>query len=485
MDKKGLTRRGFIGGAGATVLAGTGLAMGIGLKEADAAPAPNAWDKKTDVVVVGSGMAGLCAAVEASQKGAKTILLEAFTVTGGNSALSTAWFNAANSPIQQKLGIKDSADDFYKDSMEVSENKRVPAITRVVAEESSGAIAWLIKQGITFRDVAEPAMGSSKPRAIQADGYGKQVVSTLAALCKKQGVEIINRARVLNLYRKAKGGTERIAGVEAEIKGKKVHIGASAVVLATGGFMSNKKLVDRFCPQWSKTLVSGMPTNVGDGLIMADVEGADAINLDRALVTPTLEVKTKTYLTSGALSGGAILVNEEGDRFTDELKGYTETSLEMLRQEKVYEIMVEKCHPKVTDFIEKEILQRGDSIADLAQKIGVDAGNLEKTITAFNQATAGKAKDPFGRQTFRELLEPPLYAMQVLPVLLLTLGGVKIDTNARILNIRDEGVLQGLYAVGEAVGGYIDYGYRTGDSMMYCAVFGLIAGRNAAQEKKG
>lgn len=485
MENQGLTRRGFIGGVGAAIVTGTGLAMGIGLKDAQAAPAPNAWDKKTDVVVIGGGMAGLCTAVEASQNGAKVILLEAFAATGGNSALSTAWFNAADSPIQRKLGIKDSAEDFYKDSMEISGNRRDPAITRVVADESRGTIEWLMKRGIVFLDVAEPAMGSPKPRAIQADGYGKKVMTTLADLCKKQGVEILTRSRALNLYRENRGGVERVAGVEAEIKGKKVHIGASAVVLTTGGFMNNKKLVDRFCPQWSKTLVSGTPTNVGDGLIMADVEGADAINLDRALVTPTLEVKTKSYLTSGALSGGAILVNEKGERFTDELKGYTEVSLEMLKQKKVYEIMVEKNHPKVTTFIEKKILTRGENIEDLAQKIGVNAANLGETVSVFNQATAGKAKDPFGRQVFRERLEPPLYAMQVLPVLLLTLGGIKIDTNARVMNIRDEAVLQGLFAAGEAVGGYIDYGYRTGDSLMYCAVFGRIAGKNASQEKKG
>lgn len=482
MDEKGLTRRGFIG---ATALTGTAIAMGIGLKEAEAAPAPNTWDKNTDVVVVGSGMAGLCAAVEASQKKAKVILLDAFVVTGGNTNFSTAWFNAADSPIQRKLGIKDSVEDFYKDSMEISENKRNPSIARMVAEKSSGAIEWLMKQGITFLDIAEPAMGSPKPRAIQAKGYGKQVVSTLTALGKKQGVEIINRARVLNLYRKTNNGKDRIAGVEVEIKGKTVRIGAKAVIIATGGFMNNKKLVERFCPQWSKTLVSSTPTNVGDGIIMADVEGADVISMDRALVTPTLEVKTKIYLTSGALSGGAILINEKGERFADELKGYTETSLEMLKQEKVYEVMVEKCHPKVTTFIEQKILQKGDSIGELAQKLGVDDGNLEKTIAAFNQATAGKVKDPFGRTIFREMLVPPLYAMQVSPVLLLTLGGLKIDTNARVLNIRDEVVLQGLYAVGETVGGYIDYGYRTGDSMMYCTVFGIIAGRNAAQAKKG
>lgn len=485
MKKEGLTRRGFIGGAGAAVLAGTGLALGVGPKEIMAAPAPKTWDKKTDVVVIGSGIAGLCAAVEASQKGAKVIILEAFVAPGGNTTMSTGWFNAANSPIQRKLGIKDSADEFYKDSMEISNNKRNAEITRIVADESSATIEWLMKQGVTFLDIAEPAMGSTKPRAIQADGYGKKVVDTLLAVCKKQGAEVLMRTRALKIYREAKGDVERVAGVEAEVKGKKVRIRASAVIIATGGFMNNKKLVERFCNQWSKTLVSSVPTNVGDGLIMAAVEGADAINLDSALVTPTLEVETKTYLTSGVLSGGAILVNEKGERFTDELKGYTETSLDMLKQEKVYEIMVEKNHPKVTSFIENKILKRGDSIGELAQKIGVDAGKLEKTIKLFNQATEQKATDPFGRQVFREKIEPPIYAMQVLPCLLLTLGGIKIDTNARIMNIRDEIVLEGLYAVGEVVSGYIDFGYRTGDSLMYCAVFGLIAGRNAARDKKG
>jgi fumarate reductase flavoprotein subunit len=106
MSEKKLSRRGFIGGLGAAAMAGTAISLGIGMKDAEAAAAPNTWDKKTDVVVVGGGLAGLCAAVEASQRKAKVILLDAFTVTGGNSALSTAWFNAADSSIQRKLGIK-------------------------------------------------------------------------------------------------------------------------------------------------------------------------------------------------------------------------------------------------------------------------------------------------------------------------------------------------------------------------------------------
>lgn len=479
-----MTRRGFIGGLGTAALTGAGLTLGLGLKNANALPAPDAWDREVDVVVAGTGLAGLCAAIEAASGGAKTLLLDAFAVVGGNTALSTGWFNAANSPIQQKLGIKDSVEEFYKDSMQISEDRRDPDLTKVVAEQSSEAIQWLMDQGVNFRDVAEPAMGSPKPRAIQAEGYGKKVVETLSSVGKQKGVEIVTRARVLSLYRKMENGANRVVGAEADMNGKKVRIGARAVVIATGGFMHNKKLVDRFLPQWSKSLVIGTPANVGDGLIMADVEGADAVNLDRALVTPTLEVKTKTYLTSGALSGGAILVNENGKRFTNELQGYTEVSMEMLEQEKVYEIMVEEVHPKVKEFIDKGIVKRADNAEELAQKIGADPATLKQTIESFNQATESKTKDSFGRTVFREKLEPPFYFMQVLPVLLLTLGGLKIGTDARVLDMRDNAVLQGLYSAGEVTGGYIDYGYRTGDSLMFCTVLGKIAGKNAAEETK-
>ncbi len=479
-SSNGMTRRGFMRGTGIAALTGAGALMGIGIKRVEALPAPQKWDDTTEVVVAGGGMAGLCAAVTAAEAGAKVMLLEAFAVTGGNSSLSTAWFNAANSPVQKKMGIRDSADSFYDDSMKLSDNRRDPKITRIMADESGGAIQWLIDHGVVFLDVVEPAMGSPEKRVIQADGYGAKVVKILADLCREKGVSIKTKARVLNVYSQVSKGMERIAGVEAEIDGKTQHIGARSVILATGGFMNNKELVMKFLPQWEKTLVSGTPTNVGDGLVIGLVEGADTVNIDRALVTPTLEVKTKAYLTSGALTGGAILVNEKGARFTDELTGYTEVSLEMLKQKKVYEVMVEKCHPKVTDFIKKNIVKRADSIADLAGMIEVDAAVLEKTIGDFNKATAGQLKDAFGRQTFREMLEPPLYFMQVNPVLLLTLGGLKISEGAEVLNIRDDMVLQGLHAAGELVGGYIDYGYRTGDSMMYCTVFGIIAGKNAA-----
>lgn len=471
-----LSRRSFMG---MSIAAGGAIMATPSLLAAKVMPKGVEFDKTADVIVLGAGVAGAAAAAAAVDAGARVIQLEAFKMTGGNTALSTGWVNVCNSPMQQKKGIKDSVESFYKDSMALSGNRRNPELTRVVAEQGAATVNWLMARGVKFKDDVEPAMGSPKPRCIQVDGYGGGLTRSLQKYAQQKGVETLTETRALNLYRESYGGENKIVGVEAESKGKTLRFGAAAVIIATGGFSYNKQLVSRYNAKLGECLPTGYPTIQGDGLIMALKEGADAVNLGEMLICPTKEVKSKAYMTSGALTGGGILVNEKGLRFIDELKGYTPVSLSCLEQQKVFEIMVEKCHSKVTDFIRKGIVQKADSIGQLAANIGVDKTNLEKELKDFNEATMGKIKDKYGRQVFREKLEAPFYSMQIAPTLILCKGGLVIDTRARVLNISGEPVLKGLYAAGEVTAGYIEYGYRTGDSLSFSAVFGKIAGENA------
>src|SRR3974390_103711 len=403
------------------------------------------WKAKYDVAVVGGGNSGLCAALEAAHSGKKVLVVQAQPILGGNSALSTGWFTCVNSPVQLKLSqIKDSPEQFYKDSMAISGGLRDPVWTRIVAENSGADIAWLQEQGVEFETIVEASMGGSR--------------------CRDPTTR-----------------SNRVAGISLQTATGKDNYACNSVVLASGGWVHNKELVARYLrPEYRNLQAVGVPQNVGDGLLMALKAGAATQHMDQVLVVPTTDKATRIYLTSGALAGGGILVNEKGERFTNELEGYTQTSLAMLKQKVVYEIVVPECHTKVQDLIDKDMIQRADSVADLAKKINVPEGNLQKEIDAHNAATRGEIKDRFGRTIYKTQLTAPFYFLSVMPTTLISLGGVRINDKPAVINDEGNPVLPGLYAVGEVASGYLDGGYRTGDSMMFGVVSGRIAGKQAS-----
>ena len=437
------------------------------------------WKAKYDVAVIGGGNSGLCAALEAAHSGKKVLVVQAQPILGGNSALSTGWFTCVNSPVQLKLSqIKDSPEQFYKDSMAISGGLRDPVWTRIVAENSGADIAWLQEQGVEFENIVEASMGSTIPRAIQAKGYGGAVVRAIAKrLEETKKADVLVEARCRDLITRS----NRIAGISVQTATGKDNYACNSVVLASGGWVHNKELVARYLrPEYRNLEALGVPQNVGDGLLMALKAGAATQHMDQVLVVPTTDKATRIYLTSGALAGGGILVNEKGERFTNELEGYTQTSLAMLKQKVVYEIVVPECHTKVQDLIDKDMIQRADSVADLAKKINVPEGNLQKEIDAHNAATRGEIKDRFGRTIYKNQLRAPFYFLSVMPTSLISLGGVRINDKAAVVNDKGKPALPGLYAVGEVASGYRDGGYRTGDSMMFCVVSGRIAGKQAS-----
>src|SRR3974390_55030 len=159
------------------------------------------WKGKYDVAVVGGGNSGLCAALEAARAGKKVLVVQAQPILGGHSALSTGWFTCCNSPLQLKLSeIKDSPEQFYKDSMAISGGLRDPVWTRIVAENCGSDVAWLQAQGVEFENFVEASMGSTVPRAIQAKGYGGAVVRAIAKrLEETKKADVLLEARCTDL----------------------------------------------------------------------------------------------------------------------------------------------------------------------------------------------------------------------------------------------------------------------------------------------
>jgi flavocytochrome c len=437
-------------------------------------PSVMAKDTQFDVAVVGGGIAGVTAALEAAQRGKKVVLVQVQPILGGDAYLSTGWFYACNSPLQKRIAkVKDSPEQFKKDSLAISEGRRDPMWTGLVAENSGRDIEWLEKNGVVFENKVTRSMGSTIPRAIQVDGYGRALITALAKALEKTGnATVLLNTRCTGLVIKDK----KLTGITVESKGSKRSIPAKNVILASGGFPFNKEMVKKYAPQFAKMGAVGDPNLKGDGVRFALEQGAQARNLGVLNIVPTTDVDTRIYLTSGALSGGGILVNEKGERFCNELKSYTATALAMLDQKHVYEILVPETHSKVKVLAEKKVIRRADSVEELAKKIGVPEDALRKEIEAHNAATAGKAKDRFGREIYKAPLKPPFYFMEVMPLILQTLGGIVTNEHAQVLDKSNKVIYPNLFAVGDVISGYLDGGYRTGDALMFGVVTGRIAG---------
>ncbi|HHV78375.1 MAG TPA: flavocytochrome c [Firmicutes bacterium] len=442
--------------------------------------------EKYDVVVVGAGLAGLSGAIAAAENGAKVALLERMPYVGGNSILSTGALYVGATSIQAAAGIKDSPDDFYKEAMAKSKDRRDPVQTRLVADLGGETVDWLIAQGVKFSDKVTPVMGSPTPRAHQALPNAAGLISALKDSAEKKGVKIFMETRATKLIMSADG---KVAGLEATDKsGKSIKFETPAVILATGGFGANPELLKKYIPDMANAIYAGHPGTTGDGLLMALEVGADTVDINEPWWTPTIEVNKKQLITSLVLSKGAILVNSKGQRFTDETASYAETAAAVLKTGEpfVYEVFdanVSEAVYKVPEYKEKGMVVEANTIEELAQKMGVDAKALKATINEYNKAVATQ-KDKFGRKIFGKKLErAPFAFIKVKPGTIMTPGGLRIDGETRVIK-KDKSPISGLYAAGEVTGGYRAFGYIGGDSLAHCAVTGMVAGQKAAAYAK-
>lgn len=461
-------------GAGAAILPTSG-------RLTSAAPAI----EKVDVVVVGSGLAGLTAALSAAENGAKVVLLEKEPTLGGDSILATGSLYLGGTSVQKAAGINDTPDAFYKDEMAASGGRRDPVQTRMVADLGGELVDWLTSQGLKFEPKVMATMGSAAPRQHHTVGYSPVLINTLAQSARGKGVQILTQTRVTQLI---DGNGSQIAGAEAVRRnGTPIRYSAGAVVLATGGFGANPELLRKFCPRQADAIWAASPAITGDGLVMALNEGADTMDIDVPWLTPTVEIDTRTMITSNVLSKGGILVDSKAQRFTDEPASYEATSQKVLNLMKtgepfVYEIYDNNVNDQVyliASYVKQGIAVQAPTIEELAQKVGLDAQALAKTVADYNEGLQ-KNQDKFGRRIFGHKLEKaPFGCIKVKPGTIMTPGGLKIDGLIRVVK-KGGGVVSGLYAAGEVTGGYRAYGYVGGDSLAQCAVSGMVGGKNAA-----
>ncbi len=429
-----LTRRQFVAGAG---LAGAALVAGGTLKISEAAPIPKKWDLETDVVVVGFGGAGACAAIEAAKAGASVLLLEKTEVSGGSTAISGGIVLAAGTPLQKSMGIEDNAEEMFKYVKACGQGRADDALIKVVTDMSAANIAWLESLGAEFPKELlamsgmedEPEYTKVTPtrkRGHRVKGTGSALFKVLYNAVKaEKNIKIMTKTEGVRLITRpsASDANSEVVGIVVKRSGKLANIHArKAVILTTGGVMSGeptKAWLQDYSPNVALTVPAGSLSATGDGYRMGMYCGAAMSGLNTGGFLPSV-------LFPGQKMGGIVYVNiwglpniyvrQDGTRFCNEGAYYVLVSEEMFAKNATtaYCIFDSETLKKALEMVPKGIeatrtlalgidpgnmdkgvaggyVWKGSSIAELAKNVGIDASSLEKTVSTYNgNAEAGK-----------------------------------------------------------------------------------------------
>jgi fumarate reductase flavoprotein subunit len=478
-----------------------------------------AMNIRTDIVVVGSGLTGLAAALSAAEAGAKVMLFEKMRSLGGSSNFPEGMF-AVESEMQRQDSIGITRDDAFKRIMEYSHWRANPRLVRAFVDESAETIAWLQRHGVEF--AGPRANWEDSPRTWHilkgpADQRGGPMIKALAQGARQAGVDIRLAAPVLTIVKEH--GV--ITGVVAEENGEEVHAAARAVIIGTGGYANNGDWIRKYTGYelGRNVFPLGNVDKTGDGIRMAWEVGAaeEGMGLLQTLrVGPLLGpgVKFMQQLECVAMQPN-LCVNQAGERYCDESMApnfaFDGNALARLKEKQSYSIfddgvkldMMEKgvavgmgmVRPPGTRFFEldtelSDLIEKGnpnvfvaDSIEQLAEKIGVHPKRLRATLDEYNGYCEKGHDDLFAkdRKYLRPLRGPRFYAVRSYLAFLGTLGGIKINEHMEVLDKQDVPI-PGLYAGGLDAGGMYGDSYdviMSGGTSAFAANSGRIAGRNA------
>ena len=440
-------------------------------------------DLDTDVVIIGAGGAGMTAAINTAQAGKDVILLEKMPYAGGNTTKATGGMNAAETHYQAEQGIDDSVEQFVEDTMEGGHNINDKDLVTTLAENSAEAIDWLDSIGAPLPKVS--FSGGATNARIHApedgSGVGAYLVTSLLKKMDELDINVMYDTKATSLI--SKDGT--VTGVKAESRDTEYTINAKAVILATGGFGNNEDMIVQYRKDLKGTVTTSAPGITGDGIVMAEDVGADLVDIEQIQLHPTVEQKTSMLITESVRGDGAILVNQDGKRFTDELLTRDVVSAAELEQPGSYAYIIFDQRLRdglkaIEKYVSTGITVQGDTIEELAEKIDVDPATLAETLKNWNKYVADQNDPDFGRTTGmdQDLSQAPFYAIKIAPGIHHTMGGVHIDTDARVID-KDGNPIPGLFAAGEVVGGVHGGNRLGGNAVADVVVFGKIASESA------
>jgi succinate dehydrogenase/fumarate reductase flavoprotein subunit len=518
-SKKQVSRRGFL--KGAAVAAPAVAATSVLDAWPQTSPAvPRNWDKETDVVVLGTGFAGLSSAITVKDAGSNVIILEKMEqeYEGGNSKVSgNMWWTPTNLP--DALLYMEALNHGLTDKES----------TQALAEEMMKLNGWLEKMGINpkplgmFQPEHPELPGSGCVRTWNNDGVageGKLWIP-IRDQVENRGIEILYETPATDLVQSP--ATREIIGVKATSRGKEISIKArKGVVLACGGFEFDFEMQKQFLPGWP-TYGRGTPGNTGDGIRMAQKAGAALWHMNNSLaglgcmIVPEYD---PIMMTASFRGRGYIYVDKTGKRFMNELRanrhgfGHKENLLYFdgiigdFTRIPCYSIFDETTRakgpivsasqwkfgwfewhigydpsPDNSKEIEKGWILKGDTLADLAAKLEIKPVDLEETVAKYNEHCKNQVDTEFARpkSSLIPLETPPFYCVKLYPATFNTQGGPRRNAKCQVVDPYNQPIPR-LYSAGE-LGSFWGWMYNGGGNNAEALCTGQVAGRNAAATK--
>ncbi|BFH64290.1 flavocytochrome c [Paenibacillus azoreducens] len=441
---------------------------------------------KYDIVIVGAGGAGMSAALEAKEKGMNPVIFEKMPVAGGNTTKASSGMNASQTKFQKEQGIQDSNDLFYEETLKGGHGTNDKDMLRFFVDNSASAIDWLDSIGIRLNNITITGGMNEKRTHRPEDGsaIGQYLVNGLLKNLQEKEIPLFVNADVTEITEQdGKANGVKVTFNENEEK----NIAADAVVVTTGGFGSNMDMISEVRPDLKGYVTTNQAGSTGDGIKMIEKLGGVMVDMDQIQVHPTVQ-QEKSYLIGEAVRGeGAILVSNDGKRFTNELdtRDHVTAAINKLSAKSaflVFDSGVKSRVKAIQQYEKMGFVIQGDSIEALAKEMNVPADQLKTTLDAWNNAVKNKKDAEFGRTTGmdNDLSSGPFYAIKIAPGIHYTMGGVKINTNTEVLN-KDGKPIPGLFAAGEVVGGLHGQNRIGGNSVAEIIIFGRQAGIKSAE----
>ncbi len=500
----GMKRRHFLLGAGAVSAA----AIGCTARESSPAAEVRHWDRETDVLIAGSGVAGIAAAIEARRAGAEVLLLEQLPILGGASAMSGGVsYLGGGTALQKALGFEDTPEDMYRYIMGAGPAHPHADKVQLYCEESAAYFDWLAELGVPYRqsftdkkglpfgedslyysgnetvhpwrEIARVAPRGHKPGV--PDHGGWKLMEVLISAAKRAGAEIQTETAAERLVQETDG---RVSGIIAERGGQKQLIRARrGVVLTCGGFVQNRDMVRLYAPELADLSTPwGSAGDLGLGILMGMGAGGTAIRMNQALITVPL------YQPDNVLRG--IVVNRYAQRFMpeDTYHCFLGDLAAVQQQRQCYLITdADSSYAKP----DHRVIPMGeaDTIAEIEKLIGFAPAALQGTVAYYNEH-ARQGQDPLMHKETKfvaPLVRPPFSAYDLNLVRgfcpHLTFGGLHTRSDGQVVSVWGEDI-PGLYAAGRTASGlpgspYIASGISVGDA----GFFGRRAGRHAAESR--
>ncbi|MCZ8794210.1 flavocytochrome c [Escherichia albertii] len=502
------SRRAFL--TKGTVLATGGALValaGTARAQEHCAPVPGLrYHKIYDVIVVGSGFAGLAAALEAVQAGRSVLVIDKMPVFGGNSAINGGAVAVAGSPLQQEAGIKDSSELMYKDMLKAGRGLNDKEQLKILVENTTTAYEFTLKHGVKYKPFVQHFGGHSVPRTLQTvESSGAGSTRPLKDSAARLGVVFRARCKMESFIQNAQG---RVIGLTVrddyrfpdEQSGQIRHYGARyGVVMCSGGFSNDVRFRKLQNPVLDERVDStNHPGATAECLVQMLRIGATPVQLDLIQLGPWSSPDERgfgyvsQFNTIAGFPNGIMVNPRTGHRFTNELADRKEREDGILAQvdEKgnpLYPICFTnmegaKLAQSLGHALHYGVAWKFDTLEQLAAHFGIPYATLQEEVDAYNAAVERKGGDRMNKDVSRaiSLAKGPYVAVRVWPKVHYVMGGVQISMRAEVLNAADSQPIVGLYAAGEATAGSHG-GSRLGScAVADCLVFGRIAGGSVA-----